>query len=1387
MTQPPFPGNDFFDQIDSVARNLTGNAYRLKRDDPTAPQKFTEFIAQSEQEFNATQPQAAPQSFRDFEQGGFRQPQTAQPTQSVGVQHPDAQPSMGLLETFLTQHPLGRGALGALDVHARTIEEIAGGARYLGRILPDELPGGYEPIAVTQRQTEFDRVFDDARSRGLRLMDAFREARETVGFEQQHIPIGTEETGRHGVSGFLAALGNQIRGDLGQTNVDRNPLFEVGTTDLAIETLADPLFWVPGLGEAGPILKGTRAAVSGTKAGAGAALRQAGQSVEQAAAAMGRTGVGNVLDPVPPQTVAGRVEDVGAAKPKLIAFNKELTKRLETEPLQKFDDQFPRAREDRVSTKLGRELTPEVSTAQTGEPFDAVLFRGFGREDAGSVFNDLNIEGNVLGEGTYTTPSAIHAANFGDEIEELRVVLQNPLVIRTDTEWRQLTRDAGLRFPKGFEEGRAAQIRTHIEALGHDGVIVQTGDDLINDVFGTSDTVLDFSGVRPDVTAAARQADVAPVTKAPRVTLNNVNKELAARGHNAELVKGEGYFYFVGEDASGWYSSSVPVPRLTDDLHLDTPATVDNWVKEYERMAVDPRVNPDAAIEANRARYAPDVTPEQQAIIDDVGTGRPADTPNVARLREEGVINRNTENLQVNDARRVAQNHDLPTDPDLMQAAAQRAIERQGESVTAVDKIVEFLRAAKDAVQTSAAETSRLRRLGTRIGRRRARGISDPARAARAFRSGQAGQRRSREVFEPLIDPETRVFGMIPEEVSNLAPTEAAARIGITGDDLRSLYDAIAAKWPIGGNREWANHNAQVGLTKALLGDVPTDSELRLLREVFGKKIVKELVSRKPGRGRELLFDLVFLLAKTLRSSFDASAMLRQLVVFTVNPRRVKQSAPTFKRMLQVGFTKGDPQKLADQFNDELVNPAKNRHANRLLKLDVDPLDTTVPGGNKRIILHDVSETGAIEFTDKEEIYMSNISAMLPEFGSDVRKLKESRRKSLQRLGAAPTPVRLGIKAVTYPIRVVGRGIRRSELMFGTAINQMRMRVAGATLDNWDEAAREASRQGVPNPVEQESVDTLIDAVNVFTGRGNLPAFLTGRQGSRWLAAIFWAPKLAVSRFQAPLIGVRGLGELGLSGVARVTKASPDSLLSRVANSPGARARKEMAKDLVAFVTTGTTILAALKNFGVAEVETDPRSSDFGKGRIGNTRFDFWGGYQQPARYVWQAATGTQKRLSGENKGELVRLGAFNATKEEEAARAKRTGKPTPPPDRMNLLFRFIQSKIAPGIPALVVNELRGQTFVGDTLNEQAALFGEDTGPTVSVREREAIQQLLPLFGIDVVEAIEAQGFLLGVPLGGSAGLGVGVGTYDTEGEGLGRFDNVTTPAGGGDPWWYKR
>ena len=70
-----------------------------------------------------------------------------------------------------------------------------------------------------------------------------------------------------------------------------------------------------------------------------------------------------------------------------------------------------------------------------------------------------------------------------------------------------------------------------------------------------------------------------------RVTINNINKALAARGHNAQIVKGECYFYFIGEDCGAWVTTSVFSPRLTDD-------TVDGWIDSYEMMAKNPMINP---------------------------------------------------------------------------------------------------------------------------------------------------------------------------------------------------------------------------------------------------------------------------------------------------------------------------------------------------------------------------------------------------------------------------------------------------------------------------------------------------------------------------------------------------------------------------------------------------------------------------------------------------------------------------------------------------------------------------------------------------------------------------------------------------------------------------
>ena len=101
----------------------------------------------------------------------------------------------------------------------------------------------------------------------------------------------------------------------------------------------------------------------------------------------------------------------------------------------------------------------------------------------------------------------------------------------------------------------------------------------------------------------------------------------------------------------------------------------------------------------------------------------------------------------------------------------------------------------------------------------------------------------------------------------------------------------------------------------------------------------------------------------------------------------------------------------------------------------------------------------------------------------------------------------------------------------------------------------------------------------------------------------------------------------------------------------------------------------------------------------------------------------------------------------------------------------------------MTANELAGQTFIGDQLNEPTALFGQDTGPTMSVRQREAIHQLLPLFGLDIIDAIEENGLAGGLGFGVLAGGGAGVQTFGEEG--TGRFNDSTATQIGG-PTLFK-
>ena len=268
--------------------------------------------------------------------------------------------------------------------------------------------------------------------------------------------------------------------------------------------------------------------------------------------------------------------------------------------------------------------------------------------------------------------------------------------------------------------------------------------------------------------------------------------------------------------------------------------------------------------------------------------------------------------------------------------------------------------------------------------------------------------------------------------------------------------------------------------------------------------------------------------------------------------------------------------------------------------------------------------------------------------------------------------------------------LRMSNRAYMTYLNKLRFDVFDNTLKNWEKAGKKFA---------QGEVDDLADFINKASGRGEFA--LIGRRMDDLapiLNATFFSPRLVLSRVQAPLL---------------------------VFTARGA-ARKEAAKTLAGFVGSGIGILSMLKLSGAADVELDPRSSDFGKVRIGPVRYDFWAGEQPIARYVAQMITGKRKAISS---GEIQDV------------------------SRKDTVLRFFRSKAAP-LPSLAWDYLKGENF-----------FGEAVGPGFDAGlQEETIRTILPIFVQDIYEAVQEEGMIGGLKVIPS-GLGVGTGSFYPTGE----------------------
>ena len=273
------------------------------------------------------------------------------------------------------------------------------------------------------------------------------------------------------------------------------------------------------------------------------------------------------------------------------------------------------------------------------------------------------------------------------------------------------------------------------------------------------------------------------------------------------------------------------------------------------------------------------------------------------------------------------------------------------------------------------------------------------------------------------------------------------------------------------------------------------------------------------------------------------------------------------------------------------------------------------------------------------------------------------------------------------PVRASGRA-------YTTFLNKLRA-------DAFDNYLQVAAEQGLDiagkTPESKRLLNSIAEAVNNMTGRGG-----HSREFSLHVAglnALLFSPRLMASR-------------LNHFNPSYYKNLHPF-------------ARKQAAQGILRLAGAVSMTLYLAKLAG-ADVNLDPRNSDFGKIRIGDTRIDIAGGFLQYLTVASRLASGEYVSSA---TGEVTPLGSdFGET------------------STADILERFGRQKMAP-VPAYVYDLFKGQTFEGD-----------DFHPA-----KEAGRLLLPIGFESTYDTYQSQGRGPAAVGFGLNGVGFGVQTYGAE------------------------
>ena len=253
-------------------------------------------------------------------------------------------------------------------------------------------------------------------------------------------------------------------------------------------------------------------------------LKRGFDDMEIAYAALDLAGEGDAAESINQQFPGARILQRGMEAANVISETPPEKPRAATKP--------PAAATPAASPPSAEAAMPQWQKQHPEVP--KTTFRGSGRADQSSVYNPLSAALPVLGPGRYAAFTEEAAKVYGPTVEKGATDLKNPIVIRSDQQWKALAKEAGWKYPnptglpKDQVEKETAKLRALVQSKGHDGIVVYWDDSSSSDIDKHGNDIKTLRNVfgdpqmvnyrAPTVAATPPASEEKPTAGAPKPT-----------------------------------------------------------------------------------------------------------------------------------------------------------------------------------------------------------------------------------------------------------------------------------------------------------------------------------------------------------------------------------------------------------------------------------------------------------------------------------------------------------------------------------------------------------------------------------------------------------------------------------------------------------------------------------------------------------------------------------------------------------------------------------------------------------------------------------------------------------------------------------------------------